>query len=95
MDKPRIYVERTDATNTGGIPLLYDSGHYYDEAGLYYDRWYDATGNLKQGEKPIMSVSKDSIGTKVEKETIMNFSEKDDIRVEVKKETIASFPEGD
>ncbi|MDD5501442.1 MAG: hypothetical protein PHH57_07175 [Candidatus Omnitrophica bacterium] len=56
--RPLVKIFATTATEVvSGEKLFYDSDLYYDTAGLYYDRWHSATGEVViQGERPEMTV---------------------------------------
>ena len=58
--RPRVGISGTQSSSTGGEPLYYDSGIKYDDPNAYYDRWYDVSGNLVQGEMPAVTVEKTS-----------------------------------
>ena len=63
---PTVKIIETTVTATSGIKLVYDGSFNYDTTGYYYDKWYSASGDLTQGERPRMTV--------VEKNAKMNIS---------------------
>lgn len=65
-NKPSVRVFETIATATAGYPIFYDSSLKYDTTGYYYDKWYSASGDLTQGERPKMTVTEKNVKMNVE-----------------------------
>lgn len=54
-NKPRVDVERNDATSASGIIPHYDEGYLFDDPELFFDAYYPGDVSHSQSQKPKIS----------------------------------------